>query len=128
MSQEKTLRQSDTAKWKRAIVNFAQFVRYLADRVSIKLTQFTMKNVSAREHFESAELFLCLCRDRRNGERIEGSPQGVRALALPQCPTLCISRGNGCSFWVLKKRRFKNVTAHSTQSPREKLNQRANLL
>jgi len=52
---------------KRAIVNPAQFVRYLVDRVSIKLTQFAMKNVSTGERSHCAELFLCLQTRGSNG-------------------------------------------------------------
>lgn len=71
---------------KRAIVNSAQFVRYLADRVSIKLTQFAMKN-SAGERFECGKLFLCL---QSESEQTLSIP----ASALPRSPTLCIFRGD----------------------------------
>lgn len=78
---------------KRAIVNSPRNLRrYLADRVSIKLTQFTMKNVSARELFECGELFLCLQTERE---------QVLALFRLPLCLSarlFVLSRGDhiGC--------------------------------
>lgn len=64
-----------------AIVNFAQFVRYLADRASIKLTQFAMKNVS-EGHFECGIIFMFAHRKEN---------LAVLAFALSQCSILCTS-------------------------------------
>jgi len=83
---------------KRAIVNPAQFVRYLVDRVSIKLTQFTMKNVSAGERSQRAELFLCLQtrgskgrgRGRRLGKKLAGFRFAPDSLYLSQL-AVCVS-------------------------------------
>jgi len=74
---------------KRAIVNFVQFVRYLADRASIKLTQFAMKNVSPDRLFACGIIFMFA--DRGGGGRKRTEALVIPASALTQRPTLCIS-------------------------------------
>lgn len=135
MYQGGSFKTAKRRKMKRAIVNLVQFVRYLADRVSIKLTQFAMKKrVSARASVPSAELFLCLQNERKwseggrggegEGKRRDRSSRHIPSSTLLQRPTLCIFHGVGAH---VEKRGFKNLTAHSahsTQSTVKRLNQR----
>lgn len=98
-------------KMKRAIVNFAQFVRYLADRASIKLTQFAMKNVLAGRRFECGIIFMFADRGK---EENRSSPFRLPLWLSARffVSLLAVTLG-------VKKRGFKNLTARNIQS-REK--------
>lgn len=102
-------------KMKRTIVNFAQFVRYLADRASIKLTQFAMKNVSVGRRFEGGIIFMFADR----GEEENRSSPFRLPLWLSVRLFVFLLAVTG-----LEKREFKNLTARNIQSARKGLNQR----
>lgn len=81
------------------IVNFAQFVRYLADRASIKLTQFAMKNVSAGRAFRVWNYFYVCVPER------EARYSGFRFISILDSLYLFHTR--------CKKRGLKNLMTPS---------------
>jgi len=103
---------------KRAIVNFAQFVRYLADRASIKLTQFAMRNVSANRRFQVWNYFY-VCRLGEEEEENRSSP-----FRLPLWLNVRLFVSLLAVTLGVEKREFKNLTARNIQSTEKELNQR----